>query len=115
VTVVKIDTRSPDAVKVPENSNLERWVRDMSATLKMIIPLLVRYLQRLNLAISGFIFTQAMVDTTWTISHNLGHWPIAVFWDTAGNQLTPTSVANTDVNTTVATFSTPVDGTARLI
>lgn len=62
-----------------------------------------------------YTFTQTTPATTWTIVHNLGHFPAGVSVRlSSGANIEPSRV-DVDVNTTVLTFSGPYSGTAELM
>lgn len=63
---------------------------------------------------TGFDYTNGTASTTWTITHGLGYYPIVQTFDTAGDVIVG-AINHTDVNEVVVTFSTAVDGGARLI
>lgn len=64
-------------------------------------------------ASSGYLHTQSVADTTWTINHNLGYRPdVALF--TVGGVSFSAEVSNPTVNQTVVTLVSPLAGSARL-
>jgi hypothetical protein len=59
-------------------------------------------------------FDQTTPAATWTIDHNLGHWPIVQTYDSAGNEI-EASVQQMNLNQTVISFgTTSTTGTAIL-
>lgn len=69
----------------------------------------------------GYIHTEAVAATTWTISHNLNETvPSVTVWIDAGSpstlqQALPESIVATDANTVTLTFSTVQSGKAIII
>lgn len=64
----------------------------------------------------GYNHTQAIADTTWTITHNLNNQhPLVQTYDTSHAMLIPQSVVGSDANTVVITFSTSITGYARIV
>lgn len=67
---------------------------------------------------TGYSFTQPTPATTWTIDHNLGHYPVVDTHVTINGQVNtvlPLNVQHTSLTQTVITFSTAQSGTARLV
>jgi hypothetical protein len=62
---------------------------------------------------TGYLYNQVSVASTWTINHNLGYKPIVQLY-TTGSYLMTGTVVHTSDSQTVATFTTPVAGFARL-
>ncbi|MDE1940883.1 MAG: hypothetical protein KGI66_02075 [Patescibacteria group bacterium] len=61
--------------------------------------------------ILGFTFVQTSSATTWTITHNLDSRAVVTqCFDSNWNLLTPSSLVNTDLNTTTVTFSVAETG-----
>lgn len=64
----------------------------------------------------GYNHTQAIADTTWTITHNLNNQhPLVQTYDVNHAMLIPQSVIGSDANTVVITFSTSITGYARIV
>lgn len=62
---------------------------------------------------AGYVHTQNLPDTTWTINHNLGFWPNVYVLDTNGDECEG-DVGNVSLNQVVINFSAPFAGVARL-
>ena len=60
-----------------------------------------------------YVFTQVAPATVWTITHNLSTFPSVTLVDTVGNVI-QAQVQYISSNQVVATFSTPVAGSAYL-
>jgi hypothetical protein len=64
----------------------------------------------------GYNHTQAIADTTWTITHNLNNQhPLVQTYDVSHAMLIPQSIVGSDANTVVITFSTAITGYARIV
>ena len=61
----------------------------------------------------GYVFTQTVAASTWTINHNLGHVPSVEVFD-SGSQEVDADVSHPNSNQTVILFSVPLAGFARL-
>lgn len=62
---------------------------------------------------AGYVFTQSITASTWTINHNLGHVPSVEVFD-SGSQEIEADVSHPSVNTTIILFTVPTTGFARL-
>lgn len=63
---------------------------------------------------NAFDFTQGSAAATWTIPHNLGHYPVIDVRDAGGNVLL-VQVQHLSLNTAQVSFITTVAGTARCV
>lgn len=64
----------------------------------------------------GYNFTQAIADTTWTITHNLNNQhPLVQVYGADHLTLIPQSISGSNANTVIVTFSTPLAGYARIV
>lgn len=63
---------------------------------------------------SKYRHVQIEPSTTWTIRHNLGHYPNSVVVDTLGREIEPGGKNHLDENTLVLGFGIPFAGTADL-
>ena len=64
----------------------------------------------------GYNHTQAIADTTWTITHNLNNQhPLVQTYDSNHLMLIPQSISGSDANTVIITFSTSTVGYARIV
>lgn len=62
--------------------------------------------------VTGFLFTQTIATSTWTIVHNLGYEPqVSII---VGNEEVEAEVDYPNITTAVISFGVPVAGTARL-
>lgn len=62
---------------------------------------------------AGYVHTQAVAASTWTINHNLGFTPaVAVF--TVGGQQMIAEVLHTSINQTLIYLASAMAGSARL-
>lgn len=62
----------------------------------------------------AFTFQQGAADTTWTIVHNLGYYPIVRIF-IGSQEVQPLTIIHDSLNQVTVTFSTPQVGYARLI
>lgn len=62
---------------------------------------------------AGYVFTQDVAATTWTITHDLGRFPSLTLVDTAGDEM-ETDFRYLDANNVVVTFRAATAGTAYL-
>lgn len=65
--------------------------------------------------ISVFSFTQSSPSTTWTIAHNLGHYPVAITVKLLSGEVVEPDRADIDINNLTLSFSIPAAGLAELI
>ena len=63
---------------------------------------------------SGVDFVQASADTTWTIAHNLGHYPVVELLTVGGARMLA-DIVHLSVNTLQVSFAAPTAGRARLV
>lgn len=63
---------------------------------------------------SKYRHIQAEASDTWTIRHNLDHYPNVVVVDTAGNRIYPGGESYPDSDTLILGFGVPLSGTADL-
>jgi hypothetical protein len=64
--------------------------------------------------IAAYVHSQPTPATTWTINHNLGHYPSVELFNT-GMQEIDAEIAHPSVNQTVVTLKPATAGLARLI
>ena len=62
---------------------------------------------------AGYVHSQPLPDSVWTIDHNLGYWPNICVYDTNGDECEG-NVDNLSLNRSTITFSAPFAGIARL-
>lgn len=61
----------------------------------------------------AFDFQQTVLTATWTVTHNLGYYPITRVYSQAGQEIQPSSVLHLSVLQSVITFAVPAIGFAR--
>lgn len=62
-----------------------------------------------------YTHTQDVSDTTWTITHNLGHYPAGITVRLLSGEIVEPDRDDLDINTTVLTFGRTAAGLAELI
>lgn len=64
--------------------------------------------------LTGYVHTQGVAASTWTINHNLGYKPIVQVYN-AGSVMVLTEVENPSINQTIVRISPAQTGFARLV
>ena len=98
-------------VKITESQSNINVIQAQTKTVKIITP---GPQGPPGEAAQGYKHTQSSPSTTWTITHNLGFYPSVELLN-AGSQEIEGDVVHLSQNVTVAYFTTPIAGFARLI